>query len=72
MNFQMVKDVAKEKQDKNQRWGGKRRQKELVPDHADSVDGDVNLHCHDLTVRQLEFSMVTWFLSNSHSSTIPL
>ncbi|XP_041366917.1 doublecortin domain-containing protein 1-like [Gigantopelta aegis] len=53
----MVKDVTKEKQDKNQKWGGKRKQKESLPDHADSVDGDFNLHCHDLTVRQLEFSM---------------
>ena len=61
--FQYLKDLTKRppKLDKNKR----RRapvQEEVQDQDGEAIELDVNLHCRDLTIRELEFSMVSFFI----------
>ena len=57
--FQYLKDLTKKppKLDKNKRRKAP-AQEELPENDGDVIELDTNLHCRDLTVRELEFSMV--------------
>ena len=59
-----MKDTSKKPQklDKSRRRGNK-QQEEIVDDDVDNIEMDVNLHCRELTIRELEFTMVTSDLS---------
>jgi len=38
------------------------QQDDIIPDDvSDTIELDVNLHCRDLTVRELEFIMVSYY-----------
>lgn len=53
-----MKDLSK-KPPKPEKKNRRRKQEEPLPDNTgDIIELDVNLHCRDLTIRELEFSMV--------------
>lgn len=57
--FQYVKDLTKrlQKPDKNKRRRAP-AQEEMRDEDGESIELDIDLHCQDLTIRELEFIMV--------------
>lgn len=53
---QMMKEMKKEKENKKSRKS--RSAEKNSPDNSDTIEEDINLHCEDLTIRQLEFILV--------------
>ena len=60
-NYQMLKDLNKEKggkSGKKKEQHSKLMEKDVPVPETDNVEEDINLHCVDRTVRELEFIMV--------------
>ena len=58
--FQMMKDLHKDK-DKSKRKSKITEEKDMPISNSDIIENDIliHLHCQDMTVRQLEFIMVS-------------
>ena len=55
----MMKDLNKEK-DKSKTKSKITQEKDVPISNSDIVVNDIHIHCEDMTVRQLEFTMVSF------------
>ena len=54
----MMKDLNKTK-DKSKRKSKITEEKDMPISNSDIVENDIHIHCENMTVRQLEFTMVS-------------